>query len=184
MLQKKCAFQKIFIFFMILVFTIAIVIAFANNSKYEPIILDNSSFLLPKRITEGMKRSDGEGYVFFQSDDYQVLGVESECHTIDDTILDSINISNEDLNKIKSINSEYELMEFVDDTSGTLVDSGRTDKPSFDNYFIRYRGDDFERVVLAYKEGDKTLLEIIDTPLDDLSEKEIIKMLGNMGFRN
>ena len=41
-----------------------------NNSKYESIRFGNSSFLLPNRVAESVSRSDGEDYVFLQSEDY------------------------------------------------------------------------------------------------------------------
>ena len=180
--QKKFNYQKIIIFFMLFVFVIAIVIGTIDNSKYEPIIFGDSSFLLPKRITEGMNRSDGEDYVYIQNDDYLVLGIGPDCEDVDEDILERFNISPEDIDNANSIRTGMELMKLIRDTDGVIVDTGRADKPSFDCFFVHFRSDGWEEVILAYRADDKNLIEIIIAPENDISDKEIIKMNGCLRF--
>ena len=111
-----------------------------NNSKYDVIKFGDAHFRLPNRITVSLDRIEGEDYVFLHSDDYLVLGVGHDCEGIDSDILEQFDISFEKLNEVNSIKHAYELTELVGNSSGVVVDSGGSNKPSFDEYFLQYRG--------------------------------------------
>ena len=84
--EKKIDYQKIFIYMMIFAWMIGFAVTLNENSEYDVIRFGNAHFHLPKRITENLERTEGENYVFLQSDDYLVLGVGPDCEGVDDAI--------------------------------------------------------------------------------------------------
>ncbi len=75
------------------------------------------------------------------------------------------------------------MTELFRDGSGEVVDSSKTDKPSFDKYFIRYRLKDVEKIILVFKANNKCVIEIIVAPKGDITKKELLKMLGNIRYK-
>lgn len=179
---KSFDFQKVFIFLWVFVFIIFILSGMINNSNYKSILFSNASFIVPNRVAENTNRTEGDDFVFLYSGDYLVLGVGPDCQKVDDDVLEHFNISYEDLEKVKTITYEDELTKLISFKSGVTVYSGKTDKPSYDEYFIQFRSDDREEIVLVYRKDNKTVIEMIMAPSGDISKKEIVKMHGNMGY--
>lgn len=180
---KTIDWPKIWIYIIIFVAIIGVTVGTANNSKYDVIRFGDAHFRLPNRITGSLDRIDGENYVFLHSDDYLVLGVGPDCEGIDSDILEQFDISFEKLKEVNSIKYEYELTELVGDSDGVVVDSGKTDKPSFDKYYIRYKSDNVEKIILVFTANNKSVIEIIVAPKDDISKKEFTEMLGTIRYR-
>ena len=104
------------------------------------------------------------------------MGIGPDPGDIDSSILDQFNISNEDLAKLRSVKTEYDLLRIVGFDEGRLVDSGKTNKPSYDKFFIQYRTRDCDEIILFYTSDEKNLIEIIIAPKNDISQKEIEMM--------
>lgn len=65
---------------------------------------------------------------------------------------------------------------------GVVVDCGKTDKPSFDAYFLQYRFDNIEKIIYAFTADNKSVVEIIVAPRGDMSKKEITDMYGSLRY--
>ncbi|MBO4458082.1 MAG: hypothetical protein J5802_10205 [Butyrivibrio sp.] len=180
--EKKIDYQKIFIYMMIFAWMIGFAVTLNENSEYDVIRFGNAHFHLPKRITENLERTEGENYVFLQSDDYLVLGVGPDCEGVDDAILEQFNISFEDLKEIDSIKYETELIKLVGENDGVIVESGKTNKPSYDIYVMRHRLREREKIIIAYKEDNKCAIQILCAPKGDITKKELDYMYGGIRF--
>ncbi|WP_022767543.1 hypothetical protein [Butyrivibrio sp. NC2007] len=71
-------------------------------------------------------------------------------------------------------------MRIVGFDEGRLIDSEKTNKPSYDKYFIQYRTKDCDEIILFFTSDEKNLIEIIIAPKNDISLKEIEMMHGTM----
>lgn len=180
---NKIDYSKIFILVMLFVLIISMAHGIIDNSKYKVVRFFNSNFLIPQRIYDGLSRIDGDKYVYFESEDYYVLGIDPECEDIDVQLLERFNIVNDIFEKRKDIEKEYDLLNLLENVNGNIVYKGRTNKPSYDKYFIQLRSDDYDETVLFFESDGRSVIEIIIAPQNDLSEKEIIKMHGNMRCR-
>lgn len=67
MQEKKFDYQKLFLYLWILAVLIGFTALMVNNSNYEVVMIDETGFLLPNRIFEGMERIEGEGFSFSKS---------------------------------------------------------------------------------------------------------------------
>ena len=179
---KTIDWPKIWIYIIIFVAIIGVTVGTANNSKYDVIRFGDAHFRLPNRITGSLDRIDGENYVFLHSDDYLVLGVGPDCESVDSDILEQFDISFEKIKEVNSIKNAYELTEFVGNNSGVVVDSGVSNKPSFDECFLQYRFDDVEKIIYFFTADNKSVIEIIIAPRGDISKKEIEEMYGSLAY--
>ena len=180
---NKIDYSKLFIFVMLFVLIISMAHGIIDNSKYKVVRFSNSNFLIPQRIYDGLSRIDGDKYVYFESEDYYVLGIDPECEGIDVQLLERFNIVNDIFEKRKDIDKEYDLLSLLENVNGNIVYKGRTKKPSYDKYFIQLRCDDYDEIVLFFESDGRSVIEIIIAPQNDFSEKEIIKMHGNIRCR-
>ncbi|WP_026655019.1 MULTISPECIES: hypothetical protein [unclassified Butyrivibrio] len=179
---KKVDWSKIWVYIVVFVIILFMVKGMNKNSKYDVIRFGDTHFRLPNRITGGLDRIEGEDYVFLHSDDYLVLGVGPDCEGIDSDILEQFDISFEKIKEVNSIKNAYELTEFVGNNSGVVVDSGVSNKPSFDECFLQYRLEDIEKIIYFFTADNKSVIEIIVAPRGDISKKEIEEMYGSLAY--
>ena len=179
--EKKFDYQKLFLYLWIFAVVIGFAALMVNNSNYEVVMIDETGFLLPKRIFEDMERTEGEGFSLSKSGECLVLGVESDCTGVDADILEQFNITEEDLVRARNIKYAYELKELAGIGNGVVADCGKTGKPSFDKFFLKYRADDREEIFLLYRGKERTALGIIIAPSGEFSDKEIEEMYGSIG---
>ena len=181
MQEKKFDYQKLFLYLWILAVLIGFTALMVNNSNYEVVMIDETGFLLPNRMFEGMERTEGEGFSFSKSGECLVLGVESECTGIDAAILEQFNITEENLKRAPNIKYAYELKDLAGIGNGVVLDYGKTGKPSYDKFFLKYRADDREEIFLLYRGKERTALGIVIVPTGEFSDKEIEAMYGSIG---
>ena len=117
-----------------------------------------------------------------KSDDYMILGVGPDCEGIDSDILECFDISFEKIKEVNSSKYAYELIKLAESGNGVVVDCGKTDKPSFDAYFLQYRSDNIEKIIYAFTADNKSVVEIIVAPRGDISKKEIKDMYGSLRY--
>jgi len=180
--EKKFDYQKLYIYIMIFIAFIGINVGMINNSKYDVIEFGKAYFRLPKRITGSLDRIEGKEYIFLKSDEYLILGVGPDCEDIDSDILEYFDISFEKLKDVNSIKYAYELLEIVGNGNGVVVNCGKTDKPSFDKYFLQYRSDNIEKSIYVFTAYNKSAIEIIVAPVGDISTKETDEMYGSLRY--
>lgn len=180
--EKKFEYQKLFLYIMFFFLIIFMSVQMMNDSKYDVISFGDAHFRLPKRITGSLERIEGKEYVFLKSDDYMILGVGPDCEGIDSDILECFDISFEKIKEVNSIKYAYELIKLAESGNGVVVDCGKTDKPSFDAYFLQYRSDNVEKIIYAFTADNKSVVEIIVAPRGDMSKKEITDMYGSLRY--
>ncbi len=179
---KLSRVQMIFLLVMGLIFIIYIVIGSINNANYEVFKMGEASIILPKKVVNRISISEGESYVFGHSEDYIVLGCDIGKSSIDNDYLEKVYLNDYVLQKLGKIKSVEEIISILDIPSDNILDSGKTDKPSFENYYVHYKKEGKEIAILIYEKDNHGILEIMIFPEGDISKNEIIKMLGNMGY--
>ena len=179
---KLSRVQKLFLLAMVSIFVICIIIGSIDNANYEVLKMGEASIILPKKIVDRTSMSEGENYVFFDSKDYVVLGCDINSSSIDNNYLEKVNLDDYAIQKLGKIKSVEEMISILDISSNNILDSGKTDKPSFDNYYVHYKKAGKEIATLVYQKDSHSILEIVIFPEGDISKSEIIKMLGNMGY--
>ena len=158
-------------FFAFVIWTISVSI---NNSKYAYFKVGGGNMAIPKRVYDLCTKNEDEDYLMLKADDYFVLGIGPDCWDIDDSIIEEYGINNTIIKRIGSVESTGDLMLLFNVSQENLIDSGKTNKPSYDAYFIQYKNQGQEVVVLLYKKQDRRMAEIVIAPEGDLSRKEII----------
>ncbi|SOB98763.1 hypothetical protein [Pseudobutyrivibrio ruminis] len=181
-MQRISKNQKRFLIIWVLIVAIGMIFGCINNSKYEHVKVGDGSMTIPKRIYDTCTEYNAGDYVVLESEDYLILGIGADCKKVDESVLEKFGFSNNIIGKINNIDSPYEIMYLLDEPVENYVDSGETNKPSFDDYYIKYKSDGREVSVFVYVSDNRGMAEIVVGPEVDLSRKETIDIIGGLQF--
>lgn len=174
MSRKQVVIFAIGIIFMVIFFLIQAY----QDTKYCIVRGGEGHYSVPKRIVDKCEFYVYEGYSMLQSDDYFIVGIGPDCKSIDSYVLNTLNISFKDIEKVNSIKYAYELNNLIGTSEGKIIDSSKIEKPSYELFFLQYRTDDCDEMIFVHRAENKSVIEIVVSPTKDISQSEINHMLG------
>ncbi len=176
--------NPVFLFIPLMIFMILFV-AYTEYDKtnYSILQVGSGHVHIPKRIAEVSELEGYDNYAVLKADDYLILAVGPDCKGVDDASLKLFDITNDNLEDMKSIKYANELLELVGEKNGNIIVSGKTDKPSYENFYVKCRLEENDEIIFVYKSENKTVIEIIIAPVNDISKSEINKMWGGIRYR-
>ena len=154
---------------------------FYKGTKYINIDAGYGYCAVPKRIFDKCEGYSCDDYSVLQSDDYFIVGIGPDCKNIDDSVLDTLNISYKDIEKVNSIKYPDELNCLIG-ANGVIVNKSKTVKPSYELFFIQYRLDDCDEMIFVYRSENKNVIEIVVSPTGDITQSEISHMFGSISY--
>ena len=175
--RKQIIFLASAIVFMIIFFSFQ----FYKDTKYINIDAGYGYCAVPKRVFDKCEGYSCDDYTVLQSDGYFIVGIGPDCKSIESSVLDALNISYKDIEKVNSIKYPDELNCLIG-ANGVIVNKSKTVKPSYELFFLQYRLDDCDEMVFVYRSENKNVIEIVVSPMGDISQSEINYMFGNISY--
>ena len=176
--RKQIIFLASAIVFMIIFFSFQ----FYKGTKYINIDAGYGYCAVPKRIFDKCEGYSCDDYTVLQADGYFIVGIGPDCNSIESSVLDALNISYKDIEKVNSIKYPDELNCLIG-ANGVIVNKSKTVKPSYELFFIQYRLDDCDEMIFVYRSENKNVTEIVVSPTGDISQSEISHMIGSIRYR-
>ena len=107
-----------------------------QDTKYCIVRAGEGHYSVPKRIVDKCEFYVYEGYSMLQSDDYFIVGIGPDCKSVDSYVLNNLNISFKEIEKVNTIKYAYELKDLIGTSEGKIIDSSKIEKPSYEFFLF------------------------------------------------